>query len=79
MDSRFVDRDAQFVELEEVILSSSFNVGAPIVYRCEVVLSGGLFFKEDFLEELARVALHAGCAWLDEGLCNIVDDVIIQP
>ena len=78
MDFRFIGDDVQFVELEEAV-SLSFNVGAPIAYRCVVVLWVGLFFAEKFLGEVATVAVHAGYAWLGEGLCNIVDDLIIQP
>ena len=64
MDTRFVDGDVQFVELEEV-MSSSFDVGAPVPYRCVVILWGGPFFVEELLEEVARLAVHAGYTWLD--------------
>ena len=37
MDSCFVDGDVQFAELEEVV-SSSFDVGAPLPYCCVVIL-----------------------------------------
>ena len=76
MDSHFVDRDVQVAELEDT-MSSSFNVGAPIAYYCVVLLWVGIFFAEKFLGEVARVAVHTGYAWLNEGLCNIVDDLII--
>ena len=78
MYSHFVRGDIQFAELEDAV-SSSFGVSVPIVYHCVVVLWGGLFFTEVFLEGVARVVVHAGYAWLDEGLCNIVDVLIIQP
>ena len=78
MDSRFVDGDVQFAELEDVVLSS-FNVGSPVLYCCVVVLWGGPFFAEELLEEVARVAVYTGYACLDEGICYTVDDLVIQP
>ena len=33
----------------------------------------------EVLEEVAGVAVHDGYAWLDEGLCNVVDDLVIHP
>ena len=77
MDSSFVGGDVQFTELEDALLSS-FDVVAPSVSLCVVVLCVGLPFVEKFLEEVVGVAVHARCAWLNEGLCNIVDDLVIQ-
>ena len=76
MNSRFVDRGVKFMELEEA-LSSSFNVVAPSVNLCVVILWFDLPFMEKFLEELAGLAVHAGYPWLDGELYNVVDDFII--
>ena len=60
-------------------MSSSFDDSALIAYRCVVILWVVHFFAGKFLKEVARVAVHARYTWLNEGLCNVVDGLIIQP
>ena len=55
--------------MEEAL--SSFNAVAPVVNQPTICM-------EKFLRNVAGVAVHAGYAWLDGGLCNVVDDLIIQ-
>ena len=78
MNSRVVDGDIQLAELEEA-MSSPFEVVAPSVNLCAVVSWVGLPSMEIILEEVTGVALHARYTWLDEGLCNVVDDLVGQP
>ena len=54
MDPGFVDEDVQFVDLEET-LSSSFDIVAPNMNLCVVVLWVGFSFVEKFLEKVAGV------------------------
>ena len=58
---------------------SFFNIAAPVVSLYIVICKVGLRFMDKFLEEVGVVAVHARYAWLDEGLCDVVDDLIIQP
>ena len=77
MDSRFIDGDVHFMKMEEAW--SSFAVVVSSIDPCIFISWVDLLFMEKFLEEVAGVAVHVGCAWLDEGLSNVVDDLIIQP